>query len=130
MRVHKLSFLPLNMLMSQVIKEPTHILGNSEFCIDLMLTSQPNIMDSGVHPSLYCNCNHQISYAKFDLKVFYPPSCERTVWHFSWANSDHIKKLLTYLIENLCLIILMSMSRFLFLKKQLWISCLILFSMN
>ena len=28
----------------------------------------------------------------FDLKVFYPPPSERTVWHFSQANFDHIKR--------------------------------------
>ena len=50
------------------------------------------IMDSGVHPSLDSNCYHQIIYAKVNLKVFYPPPYERTVWHFSRANSDHIKK--------------------------------------
>ena len=49
-------------------------------------------MDSGVHPSLHFNCHHQIIYAKFNLKVFYPPPYERTVWHFSRANFDHIKK--------------------------------------
>ena len=71
LRVYKLSFLPLNILISQVIKKkPNHILGNSEFCIDAILTSQPNIMDSGVHPPLHSYCHHQISYAKFDLKVF------------------------------------------------------------
>ena len=79
--------------MSQVIKEPTHILNNSKSCIDLTFTSQPNmIIDSGVHPSLHSNWHHQIIYAKFGLKVFYPPLYERTVWHFSRANSDHIKK--------------------------------------
>ena len=31
-------------------------------------------------------------YTKFDLKVFYPPSYERNVWHFFQGNSDHIKK--------------------------------------
>ena len=63
--------------------------------IDLIFTSQPSmIMDSGVHPSLHSNCHHHIIYAKFDLDVFYPPPYERTVWYFSWANSDHIKKVI------------------------------------
>ena len=79
--------------MSQVINEPTHILDNSKSCIDLIFTSQPNMtMDPGVHPSLHSNCQHQIISAEFDLKVFYPPPYERTVWHFSRANSDQIKK--------------------------------------
>ena len=89
----QIEFLASQFAMSQVINEPTHILDNSKSCIDLIFTSQPNmIMDSGVHPSLHSNCHHQIVYAKFDLRVFYPPLYERTVWHFSRANSDHIKK--------------------------------------
>ena len=79
--------------MSQIINEPSHILDNSKSCIDQIFTSQPNmIMDSGVHPSLHSNCHHQIIYAKFDLKVFYPLPYEKAVWHFSRANSDYIKK--------------------------------------
>ena len=49
-------------------------------------------MDSGVHTSLHPHCHHQTIFAKFDLKVFYPPSYERTVWHFSQANFDNIKR--------------------------------------
>ena len=89
----KIDFLATKFAMSQVINQPTHILDNSKSCIDLIVTSQPNmIMDSGVHPSLHSNCHHQIIYAKFDLKVFYPPPYERAMWHFSRANSDQIKK--------------------------------------
>ena len=113
----QIEFLASQFAVSQLIKEPTHILDNSKSCIDLIFTSQPNmIMDSGVHPSLHSNCHHQIIYAKFDLKVFYPPPYERTVWHFSRTNSDHIKKPLTYSIGNLHLIISMSMSRFVFIE--------------
>ena len=89
----QIEFLASQFAMSQVINEPTHILDNSKSCIDLIFTSQRNkIMDSGVHSSLHSNCHHQIIYAKFDLKVFYPLSYERIVWHFSRANSDYIKK--------------------------------------
>ena len=50
-------------------------------------------MDSAsLHASLYLHCHHQIILAKFDLKVFYPPPYERTMWHFSQANSDRIKR--------------------------------------
>lgn len=92
--VHRLNFLPLNLLCpNQVIKEPTHLLDNSKSCIDLIFTSQSNmIMDSEVHTSLHFNCHHQKIYAKFDFKVFYHPPYERTVWHFSRANSNHIKR--------------------------------------
>ena len=89
----QIEFLASQFAMSQVINEPTHILDHSKSCIDLIFPSQPNmIMDSGVHPSLDSNCHHQIIHAKFDLKLFYLSPYERTVWHFSRANSDHIKK--------------------------------------
>ena len=129
--VHRLNFFPLNLLcLNQVIKEPTHLLDNSKSCIDLIFTSQHNtIMDSGFHPSLHSNCHQIIIYAKFDLKVFYSSPYERTVWHFSWANSDHIKEPLAYSIGNLHLIISMSMTKFPLLMKQLW-TCLILLLMN
>ena len=53
----------------QVINEPTHIIESSSSCIDLIFTSQPNIVtESGAHPSLHPNCHHQVIYAKFDLK--------------------------------------------------------------
>ena len=58
----------------QIINEPTHILDSSSSCIDLICTSQPNlVIESGVHPSLHQNCHHQIIYAKFNLQIFYPP---------------------------------------------------------
>ena len=89
----ELDFLTSQFGLLQIIKEPTHILDNSRFCIDVIFTSQPNmVIDSGVHASLYSNCHHQIIYAKFDLKIFYPPPYMRTVWQFKHANSDHIKR--------------------------------------
>ena len=47
--------------LQQIIKEPTHILDNSSSCIDLIFTSQPNlIIESGVYLSLHPNCHHQV----------------------------------------------------------------------
>ena len=77
----------------QIIEEPTHITKDSSSCIDLLFTSHPNlVMQSGVHPSLHPNCHHQIIYAKFNLKVYYPPPYEREIWHYQQANIDHIRK--------------------------------------
>ena len=45
-------------------------------------------MKSGVHSSLHPNCHHQIIYAKFTLKVFYPALYERVVWHYQDTNND------------------------------------------
>ena len=53
----------------QIINEPAHVLENFSSFIDLIFTSQPNlVVDSCVQPSLHPNCHHQIVYAKFDLK--------------------------------------------------------------
>ena len=49
-------------------------------------------MESGVHSSLHPNCNHQITYAKFNLKNYYLPHYEREIWHYEKANVDHIRR--------------------------------------
>ena len=42
---------------SQIIKEATHVLGSSSSCIDLIFTTQSNlVVESGLHPSLHPNC--------------------------------------------------------------------------
>ena len=67
----------------QLINESTHLTRNTSSCIDLIFTSQPNlVMESGVHSSLHENCHHQITYAKFNLKIYYPPPYEREVRHY------------------------------------------------
>ena len=79
--------------LQQLIKEPTHILTDSSSCIDLLFTSQPNLlMESGVHSSLHQNCHHQIIYAKINFKVFYPPPYEREIWHYQRADVDQIQQ--------------------------------------
>ena len=51
----------------QLIHIRTHILNSSSSCIDLIFTSQPNlVMESGVHSSLHPSCHHQFVFAKFD----------------------------------------------------------------
>ena len=49
-------------------------------------------MESGVHSSLHENCHHQITYAKFNLKIYYPPPHKREVWHYQKANVENIRK--------------------------------------
>ena len=62
---------------------PTHIIGKRSSCIDLIFASQPNlVVESGVQSSLHQNCHHQIVFARFNLKVVFPPPYERDVWHF------------------------------------------------
>ena len=63
--------------LKQIINQPTHILNNWSSCIDLLFTSQPNlVMESGAYSSLHSNCHHQIIHARFNLKIYYPPPYE------------------------------------------------------
>ena len=81
--------------LTEIIIKPTHILEDASSCIDLIFTSQPNmVLDSGVHSSLHPNSHHQIVFAKFNLKVYYPPLFERHVWHYKYANTAQIKNAL------------------------------------
>ena len=85
---------------NQITNKPTHILSNSSPCIDLIFTSQSNlVIESGVHSSLHANRPYQISYVKFNLNVFYPPLYEREAWDYKLANSDRIQ----YAIGNFAL---------------------------
>ena len=69
------------------------ILANSSSCTDLIFIDQPNlVIDCGTHPSLHLNCHHQIIYCKLNLKIVYPPPCQRLVWDFKRANTDSIRK--------------------------------------
>ena len=78
--------------MHQVIKEPTHILNSSLTCINLIFTTQPNlIIESRVHLSLHSNCHHQIIFAKFNLEVVSPPLYEQEIWHYKDAYTELTK---------------------------------------
>ena len=78
--------------LQQIINEPTHISNTSSSCIDLIFTSQPNLItDSGVHSSLHPNCHHQIGFAKLNLHILYPPPYLREIWHYREANTGLIR---------------------------------------
>ena len=76
-----------------MINEHTHILESSSSCIDLIFTSQPNLItESGVHPPLHPNSHHQIIFAKFNLEIHHPPPYFREVCHYHDANTDLIRR--------------------------------------
>ena len=49
-------------------------------------------MNAGVHPCLHTNCHHQTVYAKFNLKIHYPPPYEREVFHFQKADINLLRR--------------------------------------
>ena len=58
----------------QLINEPSHFIGNSRSCIDVIFTDQPNLfLETGVHPSLHENCHHQIVHGKVNGRSLSPP---------------------------------------------------------
>ena len=90
----QLESLTISRGLHQLISDPTH-LPNSSSCIDLIFTDQPNlVVDSGVHPSLYLNCHHQITFSRYNLTVEYPPLYERLAWDYNKANTESIKQAL------------------------------------
>ena len=40
---------------------------------------------------MHTSCHHQMIYAKFKLKIYYPPPYEREIWHYEAANTNAIK---------------------------------------
>ena len=77
----------------QLISEPTHLMGDSKSCIDLIFTDQPNlIVESGVHPSLHVQCHHQIVYGKVSVSSISVPPNTRRIWHYDKADFVAIRK--------------------------------------
>ena len=77
----------------QLINEPTHSIGNSRSCIDVIFTDQQYLfLESGVHPSLHEKCHHQIVYGKLSVRVLSPPPYRRRIWFYDRANVAAIKK--------------------------------------
>ena len=81
--------------LQDIFKTVTYFLFNFDIVISIYFSSfvfylssfdiskQNLVMELGVHSSLYLNCHHQITYAKFNVKIHYPP-------HYEKANVDHI----------------------------------------
>ena len=62
-------------------------------CIDLIFTTQPNlVVESGVHSLLHASCHHHITFPEFNLKIHYHPPYEWEVWHYQNANVDQIRQ--------------------------------------
>ena len=77
----------------QLISEPTHFMGESRSCIDLIFTDQPNLfIESGVHPSLHEQCHHQIIYGKVSIDNLAPPPFSRRIWFYDRADISSIRK--------------------------------------
>ena len=91
----KIEILTASFGFNQITNEPTCILNNSPSCINLIFTSEPNLVtESSVYLSLHANFYHQTTYIKFNLDVIYPLpyGCGIEVWHYKLANSNYIQR--------------------------------------
>ena len=62
----KIDLLATSYGFSQIISDQTHILPNSSWYDDFILTNQPTwIIESGFHPLLHPHCYHKIVFGKF-----------------------------------------------------------------
>ena len=79
--------------LQQLIDGPTHLLENSSSCIDLIFSSANHlVLDSGILPSLYPRCHHQITFCKLNFTIPFSPSYERKIWDFSRADPVLIRR--------------------------------------
>ena len=77
----------------QVINEVTHILESPFSCIDLIFTSELNLItESVVHPSSHPNSHCQIIFAKSNQEIQYQPHYFCDIWYFQDANTDLIRQ--------------------------------------
>ena len=77
--------------LSQLVNEPTHIVGPSRSCIDLVITDQPNLInDCHILPSLHTRCHHQINHVEISIINPPPPPYIRRIWHYQRANKNSI----------------------------------------
>ena len=71
----------------QLISEPTHLMGDSKSCIDLIFSDQPNlVIESGVHQSLHEQCHHQIVFGKLSVSNVSPLPHTRRIWYYDKAD--------------------------------------------
>ena len=77
----------------QLVKQPTFITNISASCIDLIITSQPNLfLYSQIFFSIHKNCHHQINFAKISISNPPPRPYKRRLWHYRRANTDLIRQ--------------------------------------
>ena len=77
----------------QLNQEPAQILNSSSSFIDVIFTSQPNlVMKSEVHSSLHPRCHHHVVFAKVNLSILYASPYDRTVWVYENANPELIRR--------------------------------------
>ena len=79
--------------MKQLISQPNLILQQCSSCVDLIFTTQPNIvMDSGGDSSQHSKCHQQIIYSKLNIKIEYHSPNIRQIWIYDRVETNLINR--------------------------------------
>ena len=63
---------------SQLVNKPTHYVTDSSSCIDLIFTSNMNLVtEFGVDPTLYKACQHNLIFGKINFNIPLPSPFHR-----------------------------------------------------
>ena len=77
----------------QLVSEPTHFIGNTKSCIDLIFTDQPNLFgETEIHPSIDPLCRHNIISGKINIRCPPVPPFNRQIWHYDKADSNAVRQ--------------------------------------
>ena len=78
----------------RLINLPTHMTNTSSSCIDLVFTSNPNLItEFGIEKFLYAgSCHHSIVFGKMNLNVSLPPPYTREVWDYNKVDKKSIQE--------------------------------------
>ena len=86
----KIDALTWQFKLQQIIKELTHVLAESFYCIDSIFMSHQSLaVESGIWNP---HCYRLMSSAKFSLKIHYAAYYKREIRHYDQANVDHVRK--------------------------------------
>ena len=81
---------------SQLVNKPTDCANGSSSCIDLIFTSNTNLVtDNGVDPTLYKTCHHNLIFGKISSNIPLHPPFYRDIWDYKRANVEMIQKAIT-----------------------------------
>ena len=81
---------------SQLVNKPTDCANGSSSCIDLIFTSNTNLVtDFEVDPTLYKTRHYNLIFGKINFNIPLPPPFYRDIWDCKRDNVEMIQKAIT-----------------------------------
>ena len=77
---------------TDLVDQPTRVINNSSFCIDLVFASNPNLIcNSGVELSLFHKCHQSLIFGELNFMVPLPLTYKRQIWDYKKADAECIR---------------------------------------